>query len=139
MIDIVTKAAENLCTHQLGLPCTVTDTTAGMRTVIASIDIGVTGTATHRVYISYGKAMLKTISEILLGEGVDDDETLTDMALETANLIVGSAKVLAAEQELTFLIGTPVLEATDISHEDLEATRLIHIDDQEMMIGIKGL
>lgn len=139
MIDIIAKAAENLYTDQLGLPYIISDTSSQMRTVVASIDIMEGGTASHRVFLTYSRGVLKQIAELMLGETVDDDATLTDMALETANLIVGSAKVLAAEQDIDFHISTPLLQDDHLGDEELQAMRLFTFDDQEMMIAIKGL
>lgn len=138
MIDLITKAAENFFTHQINLSCTVTDGQTKMRTVIASIDIESEDHSSYRVYIAYSKGILQTITNLFLGEDANDTETLNDMALETVNQIVGSAKVLAArERDIHFNIAIPNLEHRDISDIGCEQTRLIRIDDQEVMIAIK--
>lgn len=138
MIDLITKAAENFCTHQIGLAYTVTDEQPIMRTVVASIDIESEDNSSYRVYIAYSEGILQTITMLFLGEDVNDKETLNDMALETVNQIVGSAKVLAArERDIHFTIAIPNLEKRDISVLACEQTRLIRIDDQEIMIAIK--
>ncbi len=139
MIDLITRSAENFCVHQLALAYVVSDERPKLRTVIASIDIRDDDTSSHRIYIAYSDGMLKLITDLFLGEEVEDEETLVDMALETVNLIVGSAKILAAEQEIHFQIATPALEKHEIADVHYEESRLIRIDDEEMMIAIKEL
>jgi len=138
MIDIITKAAENFCTHQIGLSYTVTDEQSKMRTVVASIEIEAEDSSSYQVYIAYSDGMLQTIVRIFLGEDANDAETLSDIALETVNQIVGSAKVLAArERDFHFNIAIPNLEKGSISDLEYEQSRLIRIDDQEIMIAVK--
>jgi hypothetical protein len=138
MFDIIVQAAENFFTHQIGLPFEVKAGQSEMRTIIASIDIETAADTTHRIYIACNDAMIASITELFLGEEIDDEETLTDMALETTNLIVGSAKVLAEECDaLAFTIQTPHFVKRDLFDIACDQTRTVHIDGKQMTLGIK--
>ncbi|MDQ7066611.1 MAG: hypothetical protein Q9M40_00595 [Sulfurimonas sp.] len=51
---------------------------------------------------------MQKVSKLFLEEEKSDEETLIDMTLETANLIIGSAKVIAEEiNENPYTIHTP--------------------------------
>ncbi len=138
MITLMAKAAENFCFHQLRRPYTLSDEKIETRTVIAYVDIAKEDGTGYRVYMAYNKAMIQMIAEIFLGEDDSDEETLQDMALETANMIVGSAKVLAAEEGgLHFTISTPHFEKNADVALSSDAFKTIHIDDKLMMITLK--
>ena len=100
MLSTILKAAENFCIHQIRLPHKVHSDFIKMRTLIAYIDIDLLGGSKHRVYLSADEAFMQRVSRIFLEEDESDEETLIDMALETTNLIVGSAKVLAENSQI---------------------------------------
>lgn len=138
MIDVIAKAAENFCIHQIRLPYEISDDLCKTRTVIAYIDTELDDSDKKRIYIAYDEKMVQLIAEIFLGEDQSDNETLIDMALETVNMIVGSAKVLAAKEKgINFKIETPHFEKTDIFDLSCEHTRLIRVAGHEMMIATK--
>ena len=138
MFEIIVQAAENFFTHQIGLPFEVTEGQSEMRTIIASIDIETAAGQIHRVYVACNDAMISMIAELFLGESIIEEETLTDMALETTNLIVGSAKVLAEECNApAFSIQTPHFEKRDLFDIACDKIRTVRIDGKQMTLGIK--
>jgi hypothetical protein len=131
MLPIIVEAATNFCIHQIRLPYDLRDTATKKRTLFAYIDIETTNGEMHRAYIGCDPMLIQTIAEIFLGEDESDEQTLIDMLLETTNMIVGSAKVLAGElYETTLSIATPFL----LSEEEMSAVQL----DDSKCIGING-
>ena len=131
MLPIIVEAATNFCTHQIRLPYDLVAESSKKRTLLAYIDIETTNGDTHRAYIGCDAMLIQTIAEIFLGEDESDEQTLIDMLLETTNMIVGSAKVLASElYETTMTIATPFI----LSHEDSASLQL----DKVQWIGING-
>lgn len=138
MFDTIVKAAENFFDHQIGLPFELSDVRCDMRTVIASIDVDSAVSTSHRVYVACNDAMLTLITDLFLGEDAHDEQTLTDMALETTNLIVGSAKVLAEElEEPVFSIHTPFFVKQGTFDLECDMFKTLTIDGRQMTIGIK--
>lgn len=136
MLNYITKAAENFCVHQIRQEPHISDGISKKRTLIAYIDIE--SNTTHRVYLSCDEIMMRQICDIFLMEEDADEATMQDMILETANMIIGSAKVIASEEDdVHFNIATPFFEAIDIFSIDVDASKLIKIGDNEMMIAIK--
>jgi hypothetical protein len=83
---------------------------------------------------------MQRISKVFLEEDESDEETLIDMALETANLIVGSAKVIAEEaDDNPYTIGTPHFEKIDKFKFEYNEAKTIKVEDDEMIIAIKEL
>jgi len=131
MLPIIVEAATNFCTHQIRLPYDLVTESSKKRTLLAYIDIETTNGDTHRAYIGCDAMLIQIIAEIFLGEDESDEQTLVDMLLETTNMIVGSAKVLAGElYETTMTIATPFI----LSHEDSASLQL----DKVQWIGING-
>lgn len=111
-----------------------------MRTLIASIDIDTTEGVKYRVYVAAEAPFIQRVSQIFLEEDESDEETLIDMALETVNLIVGSAKVLAQESgETAFNITTPVFDAIDTFAYDYDEARVIKVENDALIIAIKEI
>ena len=138
MFETIVKAAENFFQHQIGLPFELSDAKCDMRTVIASIEIDSAAERSHQVYVACNDGMIGLIAELFLGEEESDEETLTDMALETTNLIVGSAKVLAEEcHGIAFSIRTPHFVKRDLFDIECDQIKSLLIDDRQMIIGIK--
>jgi hypothetical protein len=138
MLPIIIQAAENFCLHQIRLPYQFIPSSNGMRTLFAYIDIEAEDGTVHRAYIGCDSSMIQMIAEIFLGEDESDEQTLVDMLLETTNMIVGSAKVLATEAYNTSMkIATPFFSPEE--NIDAEESRYIGIDNGQMMIAIKRL
>jgi CheY-specific phosphatase CheX len=138
MLSIITKAATNFCEHQIRTPYTFKTTIPKMRIVLASIEI-VENDKVHTVYLGISKELLQNICEIFLFEDESDDETLEDMLLETTNMIVGSAKVLAQETSnaKVFNIKTPVFLETKRFNHPCDAMSRIVLDNGTIFIAIK--
>jgi len=139
MFDTIIKAAENFCIHQIRDKYILNDDFNKDRTLIACIDIDAHSGDKHRVYISADKAFVQKVSFVFLEEDKSDDETLKDMLLETANLIVGSAKVLAEESDKPYDINTPFFEKDGIFDYDYDMLKTIHMQDNKLSIAIKEL
>ena len=138
MFETIVKAAENFMDQQLGIPAKLSEDQTDMRTVIAYIDIDSAASQTHRVYIACNDAMIAMIAELFLGEEDSDQDTLNDMALETTNMIVGSAKVLAEElSDQAFTIRTPHYVKHDSFDMECDQSVKLSSDDRHIMIGIK--
>ena len=77
--------------------------------------IEVNGDINKPVYLFVPKETLDEVSELLFGE---KDYDLEDLTNEIANLIVGNAKVIAADENTNFNISTPkFLDIKDIKYD----------------------
>jgi len=140
MLPILAKAAENFCIHQIRAPYQFNIEPSKTRTLIAYIDISAETGSHYRAYVGCDIPMIQSIAEIFLGEDESDEETLKDMLLETANMIIGSAKVLAAEAKTTsFTIGTPNLHETEVFDPDLGESASILIGEGNLTISLKEI
>ncbi|WP_373071116.1 chemotaxis protein CheX [Sulfurimonas sp.] len=139
MFNNIIKAAENFCIHQIRSEYTTNEELNKDRTLIAYIDIDANSGEKHRVYIIAEKAFVQKVSYIFLEEEESDDETLHDMLLETTNLIVGSAKVLAEESDESYNINTPFFEKDGNFDFEYDSLKSFIIDDSKLSIAIKEL
>ncbi|MBE0514374.1 chemotaxis protein CheX [Sulfurimonas sp.] len=140
MLNTIIEASKNFCVHQIRLPYELHDNVTQMRTVIAYIDIQSIDGTKHRVYIGATPNFAQRISTLLLEERDSDEETLIDMTLETANLIIGSAKVLASESDSeSYTMSTPYFEKIDIFDFIYDRAKVLRVEDDEMIIAIKEL
>lgn len=139
MLHTIQEAATNFCTHQIGTSCEIGSANTPKKALIAYIDIFAHDKSTYRVYIIPDNNFIQRVSKIFLQEDESDEETLKDMTLETANLIVGSAKVLAEEAGITYTIGTPHFEKIGTFDFDYDELRAMHIDNDVLTIASKEL
>lgn len=140
MLSTILQAAENFCAHQIRLPHTIESTLPKKRTLIAYLDIETHDGDRHRAYVGCDSVLIQHISEIFLGEEESDEETLTDMLLETTNMIIGSAKVIALESaHPEFTITTPHFFQHDQFTMPADGYHTIYIADGEMGIALKAL
>jgi len=140
MLPTILQAAENFCIHQIRLPHTVGVPDEKKRTLIAYLDIETPDGDKHRTYLGCDNTLIQCIAEIFLGEEDSDQETLTDMLLETTNMIIGSAKVIAeAADQHTFTISTPHFLKEDSLSIPYDEAHAINVGNGEMMIAIKAL
>ncbi len=141
MLPIIVEAATNFCLHQIRLPYDLSPTSTKKRTLLAYIDVETTDGEMHRAYVGCDEMLIQTIAEIFLGEDDSDEETLIDMLLETTNMIVGNAKVIAGElYETAITISTPfILSQEEIAKLILDDLQCIRVDGGEMTIGLKRL
>lgn len=140
MLPIIIHAAENFCQHQLQLPHKLSEEDSKKRTFFAYIDIESQNNETYRVYIGCDEPLIQTITETFVGEDSSDDQTLIDMLLETTNMIVGSAKVLASEiYETSMNIMTPFYVPEFSILENLDEKKFLAVDNGKMMIALQRL
>lgn len=140
MLKTIIEASENFCIHQIRSPHKLNDGDTKKRTLIAYIDIEASDGTKHRVYIASQTGFMQRISKLFLDEDKSDEETLIDMTLETTNLIVGSAKVIAEEaNENPYTIATPHFIKLDIFDLEYDQYKIIKIENDELIIAIKEL
>ncbi|MFT7004891.1 MAG: hypothetical protein ACJAWW_002257 [Sulfurimonas sp.] len=140
MLKTILQASENFCIHQIRVPYVLKDGINKKRTLIAHIDIDVVDGRKYRIYIASTVNFMQRISKIYLEEDESDEETLMDMLLETSNLIVGSAKVIAEEADKSpFTISTPHFEKISNFDFEYDEAKIIKIENDEMIIAIKEI
>jgi len=141
MLETITQAAENFCAHQIKEPCSSQDGVTQKRTLIAYIDIETADKNRYRVYLASDKAFMQKVAKLFLEEDDSDDETLQDMTLETANLIIGSAKVIAedASSSEAFTIATPHFEKEGTFDFAVDEAKTLTIGDAELTLAIKEI
>jgi len=140
MLKTIVEASENFCIHQIRQPHELNNKISNKRTLIAYIDIDASDGKKHRVYVASDSNFMQRVSKLFLEEDDSDEETLIDMALETTNLIVGSAKVIAEEQdENPYTINTPHFEKIDIFDFEYDQAKVIKVENDELIVAIKEL
>lgn len=140
MLTTIQRASENFCIHQIREEHIVNEGMTNKRTLIAYIDIDTQDARKYRVYIASDKAFMQRVSKIFLEEEESDEETLIDMTLEMANLIIGSAKVIAEEENSNpYTINTPHFEKFEVFDFKIDDAKTIQVADDEISIAIKEL
>jgi len=140
MLKTIIQASENFCIHQIREPHKLIDGDTKKRTLIAYIDIDVNDGKKYRVYLASDLKFMQRVSTLFLEEEESDEETLIDMLLETTNLVVGSAKVIAEEaDENPYTINTPHFVKLDIFDLEYDQVKIIQVKDDEMIIAIKEI
>ncbi len=140
MLKTIVEATENFCIHQIRVPHAISDKITKTRTLIAYIDINTMDGQKYRVYIASDSNFMQRISKLFLEEDESDEETLIDMTLETANMIIGSAKVIAEDTNINpYTISTPYFEKIDIFDFEYDQAKLIKVESDELIIAIKKL
>ena len=138
MINTILKAAENFCIHQIRLPYKIINDNSNLKAFIAHIDIDANNGKKYKIYIAGESAFMQKISKLFLEEDQSDEDTLIDMTLETANLIVGSAKIMA-EDINSFIIGTPNFLKIDYIDFEYDHLKVISIENDKLTIAIKEI
>ena len=140
MLTTISQALENFCIHQIRVNHTIKEGISKKRTLIAYIDIDTTQGKQYRVYIASDENFMQRVSKLFLEEDESDEETLIDMTLETANMIIGSAKVIAEEaDENPYSINTPHFVKIDIFDFDYDQAKTAKIENDEIIVAIKEL
>jgi chemotaxis protein CheY-P-specific phosphatase CheC len=139
MFNIIIEAAKNFCKHQIRVDYSLHDELNQVRTLIACIDIDAHSGEKYRVYISADEAFIQRVSTLFLEEDESDEETLQDMLLETTNLIVGSAKVLAEGNNTPYNIKTPNFEKIGVFDFAYDDIKTLQVQDDRLSIAIKEL
>jgi len=140
MVSIIIQAAENFLRDQIQLVPKEADALSQLRTVIASIDVKMDNAEIKTIYLGFNEALLKEIVSVYLFEDEADEQTMIDMALESTNMIVGSAKVLAEQAEKEhFMITTPEFKAIEeFQHSQCSEFAVLNTAKEGLVIGIKG-
>lgn len=140
MLKTIIQASENFCIHQIRESYEISQRFHKKRTLIAYIDINTNDMKIYRVYLGANIGFAQRVSKLFLEEDTSDEDTLIDMTLETANLIVGSAKVIAEElAENSYTISTPHFEKIGEFDIEYDQLKVIKIEDDELIIAIKEL
>jgi len=140
MLSTIQKATENFCIHQIRIDHQINEGISTKKTFIAYIDITTQNDEKFRVYIASDTAFMQRVSYLFLEEQESDEETLIDMTLETANLIIGSAKVLAEEENKNpYVISTPHFEKIGTFDFSVDDVKTINVESDEITIAIKRL
>lgn len=140
MLNSIIQATENFCIHQIRENHEIKDEISQKRTLIAYIDIDTQAGQKHRVYVASDVSFIQRVAKIFLEEDDSDEETLIDMTLETANLIIGSAKVIAEEENKNpYSIKTPYFEKIGEFDFEYDQAKTITVQDDEIIIAIKEL
>lgn len=140
MLNIIIEASQNFCIHQIRARHEIFDDITKMRTLIAYIDIETLNGKKYRVYFCATPSFAQRISTLLLEEDESDEDTLIGIILETTNLIVGSAKVLAeTADEYAYTMSTPHFEKIDSFDFAYDQAKVLRVENDEMIIAIKEL
>jgi len=139
MIRTITEAAKHFCEHQMRSDFTLKEKISDIQVFIAYIDIDTDVEKKYRVYVASDKNFIQKVTTLFLEEENSDDETLMDMALETTNLIVGSAKVLAENSDTPYTINTPCFEKIGFFDFNCDQITSIVVGDDTLIVAIKDL
>jgi hypothetical protein len=140
MLETIEEASKNFCQHQIMDEYTLTDEVTKKRTLIAYIDIDASNNKKYRVYIASDEQLMQKISKLFIEEDESNEETLIDMTLETANMIIGSAKVIAEEKNIdTYTINTPFFEKIGEFDFSYDEAKTLKLNSGELTIAIKEL
>jgi len=138
MIKIITQAAQNFLNNDLELSTVDSDKLVEQGYI--SLITATTIKDKHEVYISCCSDFLRIISDVMLFDDNPDTETMDDLNKELNNIIIGSAKVLAEQNDLaSFNISTPISLGEKKFDIEYDATSTLSIDDKRLTIAIKKL
>jgi len=101
------------------------------------------GDKEHRFYLCMGEAMLERLSSQLLCEDNPDQDTLIDLLNESANLIIGNAKVLweASDPSVELKLTTPEYQGffEKSFSKEFDETCFFEANNESIMIGIESI
>ena len=139
MLNSVQKAAENFCSHQMGMECESLNAVPDEKMYIAYIDVSTGDDINYRIYLAANSGFIQSVTTLFLDEQESDDETLKDVMLETANLVIGSAKVLAQESDQPYEIATPHFKGIAAFTFACDEITTLSNDNNNLTIAIKEL
>lgn len=93
------------------------------------------------IYFFLDMSLIKEVYFFMVGDFEVSQEELKDFSCEIANLIVGSAKVLAQDDVDVFKISTPIFvsHATDIVSNDYDKSASFSINEKLFSIKARYL
>jgi len=141
MLATIEKATQNFCLHQIQADCIQQEEELSKESMfIAYIDIQTQQNDIFRVYLGANVGLIQKVSQLFLEEDESDEETLIDMLLETTNLIIGSAKVIAQEEDYnSYTIQTPHFEKIGVFDFEYDDAKTFTIGTNEIILAIKEL
>jgi hypothetical protein len=139
MLATIVEAAQNFCVHQIRSNFQLQNGASKKRTLIAYIDVNAREGKKYRTYVACDENFTQRVSTLFLEEDESDEGTLIDMTLETANLIVGSAKVIAEGSTNAFTINTPHFEKIGLFDFEYDQAKTLIVGSDELTIAIKEL
>lgn len=139
MLSSVQRAAENFCIHQMGTECKSVNAVIDEKMYIAYIDVSVKDGVSYRIYLAANSSFIQSVATLFLEEENSNNETLKDMMLETANLVIGSAKVLAEDSKQPYEITTPHFEGITAFRFAYDEIATISNDKNSLTIAVKEL
>ncbi len=139
MLETIIEASQNFCIHQMRTKAVLHDYISTEKIFISYIDID-THHKKYRIYIAASTQFMQRVAKIFLEEEKSNNETLIDMTLETANFIVGSAKVIAQEKNNDpYSIDVPHFEKYGIFDFEYDQIKLLLISEDRLVLAIKEL
>ncbi len=135
------KAASHFCKDQLGTEVTKKQNIKNIKdgALLAYIDITMEDTRKYRIYLRAEKEFVQLVAKIFLEEETSSEETMRDMMMECANLIVGSAKVIASKNGIAFSISTPHIKEKMPDDDQPEESALLQCSGKTLAIAIKKI
>ncbi len=107
MREIIQKAAENFFVSTLGFTCSVQSESVVSGVYVSKISL-INNGIKYLFYLCMDEALLLEVSKVMFMDETPSQDTLIDLANESANLIVGNAKILLSSGDLeTIALGTP--------------------------------
>ena len=137
MFKSIISATENFLIHQIRAPYKIVVEIANSKVILTSIDIQIQNEFKYRVYLACESALIQEVTKIFLEQDESDKETLIDMALETTNLIIGSAKVIEEkENQNQCTIATPKLEKSNVNFKEFKT---FDVQGNKLSIAIRKI
>jgi CheY-specific phosphatase CheX len=142
VVEYTDRAVENFFENTLEISCRVEE--KERLSDIYTTQIGIShNDEAYYFFIGMGENMLKILSSKLLFEEEPDQETMIDLLNESANLIIGNAKVLWEESEEGVVLQLTTPEYQGYFEENLskefEKRRFFNADSESIMIGIDSV
>ena len=133
------KAVENFFQNTLELSCQSEQKEELSELYTTQITINHEGKE-HQFFIGMGEKMLKVLAQHLLFEDEPDQETMIDLLNESANLIVGNAKLIWEEYDASASLKLTTPEYQGYFEENLskefDEKLFFNAGSESIMIGI---
>ena len=142
LVRYTDKAVENFFENTLERTCKMEEKKDLHEIYTTQIGINHAGVE-HQFFLGMGENILKILSSHLLYEDYPDQETLIDLLNESANLIIGNAKVLWEESEngVELQLTTPEYQGyfeQNLSKE-FDKQLFFNTNNESIMIGINSV
>ncbi len=139
-VEYIDKAVENFFENTLEVKCKAYENEQLEDIYTTMITISKKDKA-YSFFLCMGEPMLKRLSSHLLFEDNPDQDTIIDLLNESANLIIGNAKVLWEEEEhaVNLQLTTPEYQGFFEKNfsKEFEKKLFFEADSDAIMIGIE--